>query len=957
MNHPDFQKIITTVLLLMEKGTFITPSVIDEKVSEVLRFQPDWGKNIDIGEVKRELIRRLSVWIGKESVLKNDEDHVQWLNQQRKDGWKYWQRYREYLDEKLPFSVVDSVDTSTDQILGYLEDPVREGSWDRRGLVVGYVQSGKTSNYIGLICKAADAGYKIIVVLAGLHNNLRAQTQMRLDEGFLGYETNPDLEKSGSKTIGVGLIDNDIEIRPNYATNRSEKGDFNSAIARNLGVSPEQRPWLFVVKKNKTVLKKLLRWIHDHVAIHDYNSDRKIVDRLPLLLIDDESDNASVDTGNQVFDGDGIPDDEYQPKAINSLIRQILFSFSKSAYVGYTATPFANIFIHEQGETKKEGPDLFPSGFIINLPSPSNYIGPSTLFGTAAANGRSEGLPLIREIIDTPSVDGEDGWMPRRHKSYHIPLYDGANTLPPSLEDAVNSFLICCALRMLRNQGDEHSSMLIHVTRYTAVQQVVYRQVKEYISHIRQRLIRSIDVEQILTTFKVLWEEDFSQISNDPIFLKYGNFEYQIVEWEQVLEALISIIPDIHIRVVNGSVKDILDYSEYKTGLKVIAIGGDKLSRGLTLEGLCTSYFLRASSMYDTLMQMGRWFGYRPNYLDLCRLYITPELMEWFCYISDASDELREEFDLMVEKGGTPRDYGLKVKTHPDLLITSRLKMRNTKDIWLSFSGELIQTIVFHRNDLTMIKANLDVTERLMDKMGSPVEVNPSRVGDRGRQQWTGYLWRDVSAENVIDFMDEYSTHPASYKVRSDMIAEFIQKMNQCDELTKWTVAILGASGGDKRNSYTFKNHLKLDLINRKGIRNQYNDRYSIGILTSPRDESIDLNDKEWKAALELTHRMWKLKQSEHENENNSPPKEPSGLAIREVRGFGYGGANASRKKGLLILYALSAEGAELDYPKSTPPIIGFSVSFPASNSGEKVRYKVSHVEWRNWEREYGAGD
>ena len=313
------------------------------------------------------------------------------------------------------------MDNSTDQILGLLEDPTRNGFWDRRGLVVGHVQSGKTGNYTGLICKAADAGYKIIIVLAGMHNNLRSQTQMRLDEGFLGYETSPSGDKLN--IIGVGQVDGDPAIRPNYATNRSENGDFNAKVAKHLGITPEQRPWLFVVKKNKSVLHRLYKWIQDHAAnTSDSVTGRKLVTNLPLLVIDDEADHASVDTGEQVVTEDGKPDSEHQPTAINSLIRKILHSFSRKAYVGYTATPFANIFIHERGETTEEGPDLFPSSFIINLGAPSNYIGPARVFGLTGTEGREFGLPLARLVGDHCTDDGKSGWMPVR-ASARVPIF------------------------------------------------------------------------------------------------------------------------------------------------------------------------------------------------------------------------------------------------------------------------------------------------------------------------------------------------------------------------------------------------------------------------------------------------------------------------------------------------------------------------------------------------------
>ena len=172
-----------------------------------------------------------------------------------------------------------------------------------------------------------------------------------------------------------------------------------------------------MVKKNKTVLERLNRWVRNHAAnAVDPETGRKIVTNLPLLLIDDEADHASVDTGEQAFDADGRPDEEHEPKAINRLIRRLLHSFTRSAYVGYTATPFANIFIHERGRTRDEGPDLFPASFIVNLAAPSNYVGPARVFGRSA--GDEDGLALVHAVDDFASGDG-GGWMPLSHKNGH----------------------------------------------------------------------------------------------------------------------------------------------------------------------------------------------------------------------------------------------------------------------------------------------------------------------------------------------------------------------------------------------------------------------------------------------------------------------------------------------------------------------------------------------------------
>lgn len=486
-----------------DKGEQITPALITAKV-DIAAPMFDPAGILDRAAAVAELIRRFSHWIGQDSTLVDNEGHVPWLVAGRKRGWRYWQRYQGLLERKVSATAVDALDKSTDEILGLLEYPGREGSWDRRGLVVGHVQSGKTGNYSGLVCKAADAGYKIIIVLAGLHNNLRSQTQIRLEEGFLGYETSAANESV--KLVGVGEIDSDPEIRPNCATNRSNNGDFNTKVAQHYAISPEQRPWLFVVKKNKTVLERLLKWIRNHVAdATDAATGLRFVSNLPLLLIDDEADHASVDTGEQLFNEDGTPDGEHEPKAINSRIRKTLNAFAKSAYVGYTATPFANIFIHRRNATHDEGPDLFPQSFIINLAAPSNYIGPVRVFGLRSPEGRVGGLPLTRGVSDHTDREGAGGWMPPKHNKEHVPLHGGMDDVPPSLREAVGAFVLACAVREIRRQGGQHSSMLVHVTRFNLVQREVHRQVEEIVKRMRQKISRRIDHEEILAGLERLW--------------------------------------------------------------------------------------------------------------------------------------------------------------------------------------------------------------------------------------------------------------------------------------------------------------------------------------------------------------------------------------------------------------------------------------------------------------------
>jgi hypothetical protein len=950
MNSPaaNAAKVVTLVQTLLseeESVGLITPALIEEKIDQVLTLNARWGVDLDRPAVVDELIRRFSLWVGRETTLQDNVGHVGWLDAARKKDWRYWQRYREWMEQKLSQRAVDALDLATDHVLGLLEDPLREGSWDRRGLVVGHVQSGKTGNYTGLICKAADAGYKIVIVLAGLHNNLRSQTQMRLDEGFLGFETSRFTDEV--RTIGVGLIDSDPSIRPNFATNRANNGDFSAAAARNLGISPEQRPWLFVVKKNKSVLDRLNRWIRHHVAdTEDPATGRRMVTSLPLLLIDDEADHASVDTGGQAFDAEGNPDEEHEPTAINRLIRRILCSFSRAAYVGYTATPFANIFIHEKGRTREEGPDLFPASFIINLGAPSTYVGPARVFGIRSEDG--EGLPLVQPVHDF--AEGEShGWMPLGHKATHRPLYKGEDRMPPSLEQAILSFFLACAVRNLRGQEGQHASMLVHVTRFANLQQQVAYQVETFVRQARQRLTRQIDHAELVARLEALWHEDFEPTSTRirNLFPDQAGAGGEI--WEEVLSILPDTVADIEVRMINGTAKDALDYGDNGRGLKVIAIGGEKLSRGLTLEGLSTSYFLRASRMYDTLMQMGRWFGYRPGYLDLCRLYTTGELIHWFRHITAAAEELREEFDLMAASGGTPRDYGLKVQSHSTLLVTSPLKMRAARSLQLSFSGQLLETVVFHRAS-EVLDANVRAGFDLIRAMGKPTETNPNRIRNGMEQEWDGYLWRNVEARTITGFLQSYATHPGAHRVVAPLLAEFVESMAEAGELTNWNVAVVGAHGGRK-----------LDLPNglstrmpRRTFRTEMDDRYSIGRLLSPRDEAIDLDEPQWLAALQKTRETWKADPARQQSDVE--PEIPNGPAIRSVLGFGAAGVQPRPDRGLLLLYFIDKERSLNDdeEPRELSTMLAIGMSFPGSNSGPKIEYKVDNV---YWEQLYGVAD
>src|SRR6266487_162050 len=774
------QKIIGITLQSLGEGVSPTAEMIRDTVYMAVEILyktkqiPD-KESIEIDRLVREIETLCDVYVPTMSTLDDMRDHQEWLSSRRADiEWRFWERYQRYLREgsKMPPQAVRRLDEVTDQILSRLENPQRTGPWNRRGMVVGQVQSGKTSNYISLICKAADAGYKLIVVLAGLHNSLRSQTQQRLDEGFLGFDTQKrGLFDPNNVRLGVGRLTGAKLYHAHSLTNSADKGDFSLTVANQVNVmTGGADPVLLVVKKNASVLKNLLKWA-TILQASSHGDRHSQVRGVPLLLIDDEADNASINT-NPILDENNDPDSEMDPSIINGLIRKLLNSFEQSAYIGYTATPFANIFIADKVTNGEFGEDLFPRSFIINLQPPSNYLGPTKLFGLTTDSmldqGTASGLPLIRRIDDYTK------WMLDKHKKGHQP-----GSLPQSVKQAIKAFVLTCAIRRVRGQVNVHNSMLIHVTRFTAVQSYIAEQVTEELTFLQKRLRYGdgLAPDQITDEFKDLWNTDF-----EPTIQKFSEPDLISVSWDQVKGELHAAASKIEVRKINGTARDTLQYLEYKDGLSVICIGGDKLSRGLTLEGLSVSYYLRASTMYDTLMQMGRWFGYRTGYTDLCRLYTTSELTGWYRDITAADEELREMFEDMAAQEKTPEDYGLGVRKHPDgLMITAAVKMRSGKTLTVSYSKSIVETVVFFEGT-QVNQQNLLATERLIRE----IDMRYQQRNDKGN-----YIWDGVPGEAVLDFLADYNTHEAARTVQSSNLNRYIRTRMADHELVEWTIVLI----------------------------------------------------------------------------------------------------------------------------------------------------------------------
>ena len=682
-------------------------------------------------------------------TLVESATHRPWLKD-RNLNWVHWAAYRQWLANQGRSPVVlDTLDQTLDTILDHLGDPEDLGSWERRGLVIGEVQSGKTGTYVGLIDKAIDAGYKVIVLLTGSTESLRQQTQSRIDQGVVGRDSllalhNERQISKGSLSVGIGEFLASTSTLVSLTTMTS---DFrkSSLQATNMVLGPE-KVVIFVTKKNTRVLQSIDAWFN----MQRGNSEKL---SLPLLLIDDEADFASINTNREGDD----------PTATNAAIRSLLQQFRRNTYVGFTATPFANIFIDDE-----EDKDLFPRDFIYGLDSPTNYVGPQSLF---------DGGTYPHAIVD---IGDGDASFPLGHRS-HLDV----GSLPQSLEESIRTFLLSNAIRDLRGEGDTPRSMLVNVSRFVHVQEQVFRLVRELVVSYKDSILLHS------AAFARGVDNEFLRTMRDTFDSQYGWCEYS---WDEVLEALPRASHEVKTIVANSKADKKLEQDELSREVppRFIVVGGDLLSRGLTLDGLAVSYFYRQTMASDTLMQMGRWFGYREGYGDLCKIWMTPEMAGSYAHVASALDELKLELVRMRNQQLTPEQYGLAVRNHPDaLLITARNKMRaaspGTKQV--SLRGRAIESHTLPVND-AVLSGNVEALRRLLSSL----------VDDQGDSvpHGSGGMWREVDKHRVAGFLDDFRADQSALSAvfQVGALSGFVRSAVAPD-LQTWDVVVMAGRGED----------------------------------------------------------------------------------------------------------------------------------------------------------------
>jgi hypothetical protein len=840
--------------------------------------------------IRARLEKEENIILEPARVISTKESDNNWLQQMDRSTWYYWPTLRRYLLSKWSEARVRSLDNDTDRILQRFNHPNNE-KFDVRGLVIGYIQSGKTANYTALIAKAVDCGYRLIIVLSGIDNGLRRQTQIRLEKELLGLSE---------------ISSDSVQLPPpgkqwHKFTTTDFEGDFNPGN-ENAAVLQGHEPILLVIKKNGTVLRRLLNWLKD--------APENLKQTIPTLIIDDECDLASIDTrGSYQTENDQPSPDSDEPSIINGLIRSLLNCFQKKVYAAYTATPFANILIPYDAYNPQKLDDLYPKNFIIDLPKPPGYFGADELFGESELTSGEQGLNCIREINEKDLQMLEN------------------NEIPICLENAILSFVLAGATRAQRGESKKPATMLIHLSHLTALQKQIKDAVEQKVSTFKDEL-RYSPSQGIITRLHSLWESDFRPVTK-------ASYNEKDIDFDEIKPYIGPFFEAIKIKTVNSFTGEVLDY-EANPELKAIAIGGNKLSRGLTLEGLLVSFFTRSTNMYDTLMQMGRWFGFREGYADLTRIWTTIELSEWFSDLANVEKTLREDIKIYEDLDYLPSEVGMRILCHPVMQVTSATKRRHAKiiNITQSYSGQIVQTFKFPFNKPEVLSAQADenysTVLTFLSDLGKPTEWDKN-----------GPIWTEIPVNKVLQFLTKFKQDDLAENtsISLPLINSYIEHQTSVGELIKWTIAVRGRDSKDEKLGEAFWEIPQGRIWQISRTRKKYSNT-SIGTLTSAKDETIGLSDDA------ITEKINEFNEKNHE------------IGVREA-------ARILRKpeEGLILIYPVSKNSGhstetvntttrqplfENPADQNAKDLIGLAISFPFTQKPQPVQaYWQGELGWR----------
>lgn len=851
-----------------------------------------------------------------------------------------WNNYKLALEADGKEKLVSQLDADTFAILDSCYNPKTKGQWERRGLVYGHVQSGKTANYIGLANKAFDVGYKIVIIFTGMTEDLRKQTQDRVNYGIIG-------KNEHSEKYGIGKLTSHKSDSIKGATNIFL--DLNSKNVQTLitNLSLDQNI-VFVVKKNVSVLNSLIKWLNKKSITQNQNQ-YKILDT-PFLIIDDEADNASIQSLSKKeyqLEQDALEIKEIEDidetdltleqlkiledakkktiKAINRNIRICLSLIAQKSFVAYTATPYAVISQRSEGIEKEwkienvnyvidENSDLFPEHFIIPLEPSPKYMGIEKIFGSE----RVKGLPVIVTIPEQDKLNFPIG----RNSFYTF------ETIPESLEDAIIHFIVAIFVRESRSQK-QHNTMLVHTSHQVDKIDYLAHKIENFLLVFKDRIkTNSIVKSKFREHLEIIRSNSKNRLFENHFDL---NLEKYSVPATITNEHIYSIIDKIALVSYHSKDKDpSLKHFNHKLiypNLErdpdetrvFIVVGGNRISRGFTLEGLSTSYFVRESGTQDTLYQMGRWFGFRIGYEDTIMICLPNDQIAWYRDILNLELELRDDLAQMNEREMTPSMWEIKMvnsksfeSLNKKLKLCDENKLRNTKKKKLSFGGTNQMTKHFKRNNKIQ-ESNLKLTRKFIDHLANENNFAENSLIHAGGPNIN---FINISVSEILSFLSKFEIHP-----RDEILYTVQSFLNLNSNLLDSFSVVL------KQNRYNKKNELNpvWKITDRSGSSKdnitglQRGDTgeskdyyYNDNLLDADKDNTFDLIDSEKKV-------------EEYEKFKN----ESKGAEyIYKLR-------NAS-KKALLIIYLIKGK-MELEKDEIFFPSIYLSIP----NIGEGVEYTI----------------
>lgn len=898
------------------------------------------AKNISATEIEEVIVSyKLNEGVSMPSVsLLEKEDNGDWFKAYRDDPSKlpHWERYKNYIGTVKEFSqdVLTTMESDLKKVIAHFANPNSKATISKKGLVVGDVQSGKTANYIGLINMAVDVGYKNIVLLAGLTEDLRTQTQGRVDEGFIGAKS--ETYKDGDAE-SFGISENGEHYGVTFT---SRDHDFVKSTAASISakLNDYNKPVVSVIKKNKKVIDTLNSFMSG-------NKDRQ---ESPLLIIDDECDNASINTK-----------DPGAPTSINEKIRELFSLYRVVTYVGYSATPFANIFVDPDAnyviaEDPNENavqnlapgtrlPDLFPDDFIVLLKPPTNYLGADRLFnGLNPDKVHGSGSDHIILI----GKDGDD-IFPARHKAT-----DYFTHLCPSLQDAILTFLLSNAVYSERKQETKHRSMLINISRFNETQKEIAHVVGDYVAELKS-MVQAYSSLPLKDFLKIpLLKRIYDVWNNDLYFGKLdekGVATNKSIPFEKICARLYSEVSKFEVVVINGTIKK-KDRFNYETrqavGARVIVVGGFSLSRGLTLSGLMTSYYNRNATAFDVLLQMGRWFGYRPHYEDLINIFMTQQSIDSFCAVTESTEDLKEQFDKMAELKKTPREFGLMVREAPDtlentILVTSRNKMKNSEDYIreISLSGSPIDTSKINCGLYSNVHNKKRVAAFFDQMKAIGCQYVPSKL-------MAGHeYFQDVPASLITAFLSDLDISYANNTFDARVLTPFIEKTH---ELRKWDVVV---ATGDSKNQIEDIDGLKFVMPSRSFLYDEGDKYIRVGghnnRLLDPGIFKVDLTEEQLEAAKASAAERKRKKIERGEAKDDGKEEDLTARDLLEISG----------RNPLLVIFPLDLNTEPKDGPEKKAlyeqikselqgvPAYGFGIGFPGNFKNLKTLYRINLVQ------------